>query len=198
MIVNLTVHEMMPGHFLQLAHARRWHGPTPVRHVFPSVSFIEGWAVHAERLMAEAGHGGLPVRLQQLKMQLRNTVNALLDVGVHAAGMSGGEALDLMMRRAYQEEAEAAGKWRRALLSSCQLSSYFVGYTELMPVLSSRDFFDDVLAHGSPPPRHLPELLIQRHKLTDLAPRRNGVITGQRYSVGAENLVHVTRPGDIR
>ena len=58
MVVNLIVHEAMPGHALQLAHGRRFSGSTPVRQVFMSGSFIEGWAVHAERLMAEAGHGG--------------------------------------------------------------------------------------------------------------------------------------------
>jgi uncharacterized protein (DUF885 family) len=159
MVVNLAVHEAMPGHVLQLAHARAWRGSTPVRHLFASAPFIEGWAVHAERLMAEAGHGGRSVRLQQLKMQLRTTVNALLDAGVHAEGMTQAEAMDLMMRRAYQEEGEAVGKWRRALLSSCQLSTYFVGYTELAPTLSGRTNFDEVLAHGSPPPRHLARLL---------------------------------------
>jgi hypothetical protein len=44
-------------------------------------------------------------------------------------------------------------------LSSCQLSSYFVGYTELKPTLAGLSRYDEVLAHASPPPRHLPRLL---------------------------------------
>ena len=51
------------------------------------------------------------------------------------------------------------GKWRRALLTSAQLSTYFVGYLELAPTLAGRPGYDEVLAHGSPPPRHLPALL---------------------------------------
>ena len=165
MITNLTVHEAMPGHVLQLAHARRHRGSTRVRRVFASGSFIEGWAVHAERLMVEQlGHGGVPVRLQQLKTQLRMTINALLDAGVHAGGMSEAEALDLMQRRGHQEEGEAVGKWRRAQLTSAQLSTYFVGFAELAPVLTdlptdTSQAYDAVLAHGSPPPRHLRTLL---------------------------------------
>jgi uncharacterized protein (DUF885 family) len=164
MVTNLTVHEAMPGHVLQLAHARRHDGSTRVRRVFSSGSFVEGWAVHAERLMAEAGHGGVPVRLQQLKTQLRMTINALLDAGVHAGGMTEVEGLDLMQRRGHQEEGEAVGKWRRAQLTSAQLSTYFVGYRELSPVLAdlpetSGPPYDQVLAHGSPPPRHLRALL---------------------------------------
>lgn len=159
MVTNLTVHEAMPGHVTQLALARRFRGSTRVRQVLASGSFVEGWAVHAERLMAETGHGGVPVRLQQLKMQLRMTLNALLDAGVHSGGMGEGEALALMTDVGFQEEAEAAGKWRRALLTSAQLSTYFVGWAELDPVLRGRTTYDDVLAHGSPPPRHLPALL---------------------------------------
>ena len=159
MMANLTVHEAMPGHMVQLAHARRYRGATKVRQVLASGSFIEGWGVHAEEIMARLGYGGVPVRLQQLKTRLRTTINALLDAGIHAEGMPEAEAMDLMTRRGFQEEGEAVGKWRRVLLTSAQLSTYFVGYLELVPTLAGRTRYDDVLAHGSPPPRHLPTLL---------------------------------------
>jgi uncharacterized protein (DUF885 family) len=159
MMANLTVHEAMPGHMVQLAHARRYRGATKVRQVLASGSFIEGWGVHAEEIMARLGYGGVPVRLQQLKTRLRTTINALLDAGVHAGGMTEAEAIDLMTLRGFQEEGEAVGKWRRVLITSAQLSTYFVGYLELVPTLAGRTRYDDVLAHGSPPPRHLPTLL---------------------------------------
>jgi uncharacterized protein (DUF885 family) len=159
MMANLTVHEAMPGHMVQLAHARRYTGATSVRQVLYSGSFIEGWGAHAEEIMARLGYGGVPVRLQQLKTMLRTTINALLDAGVHADGMSEAEAMELMTGRGFQEEGEAVGKWRRAQLTSAQLSTYFVGYLELAPTLAGRTRYDEVLAHGSPPPRHLPALL---------------------------------------
>jgi len=101
----------------------------------------------------------VPVRLQQLKTKLRTIINALLDAGVHAGGLSEAEAIELMTGRGFQEEGEAVGKWRRVQLTSAQLSTYFVGYLELAPTLAGRTRYDDVLAHGSPPPRHLPALL---------------------------------------
>ncbi|MEU8263543.1 DUF885 domain-containing protein [Micromonospora sp. NPDC048999] len=166
MIRNLTVHEAMPGHFLQLAHARRYAGPTRVRALTESGVFVEGWAVYAEELMADLGFGGLPVRLQQLKMQLRMTINALLDQLVHCEGMAEAEAMALMTGRGFQEEGEAAGKWRRALLTSTQLSTYFVGYSEVADIartrpdgVSVREWHDAMLAHDCPPPRHLRTLL---------------------------------------
>jgi hypothetical protein len=166
MIRELTVHEAMPGHFLQIAHARRFRSDTRVRSLGWSGPFVEGWAVYAEELMADLGFGGLPVRLQQLKMQLRMSLNAIIDQLVHCDGLPEEEAMAMMSDRGFQEIGEAAGKWRRALLTSTQLSTYFVGYTEVSAIAAARPFgatpkawHDAMLAHGSPPPRHLRSLL---------------------------------------
>jgi hypothetical protein len=166
MIRNLTVHEAMPGHFLQTAHARRFRADTRVRAVGWSGPFVEGWAVYAEELMGDLGFGGLPVRLQQLKMRLRMSINAIIDQLVHCENMTEADAMALMTGRGFQEVGEAAGKWRRALLTSTQLSTYFVGYIEVAGIAAARPFgatpkawHDAMLAHGSPPPRHLRTLL---------------------------------------
>jgi Bacterial protein of unknown function (DUF885) len=69
----------------------------------------------------------------------------------------------LMTERGFQEPAEAQGKWRRACLSSAQLSTYFVGYTELQDLfdkLAPISSYDEVLAHGSPPSSLLAALLL--------------------------------------
>jgi uncharacterized protein (DUF885 family) len=174
MLQNLTVHEAMPGHVLQLGHSSRYAAEVPVRQALLSGSFVEGWAVYAEELMADRGYRADvgqadALRMQQLKMQLRMTINAVLDARVHAHGMTEHEAMRLMMERGHQEEGEAAGKWRRALLSSTQLSTYYVGYVEVAdlardlaaahPDWTARQRHDAMLAHGSPSPRHLRGLL---------------------------------------
>ncbi|HET8971166.1 MAG TPA: DUF885 domain-containing protein [Candidatus Nanopelagicales bacterium] len=176
MLHNLTVHEAMPGHVLQLAHSRRCADAGPVRQAFWSGPFVEGWAVYAEALLVSRGYssdgtdtGRLAVALQQLKMALRMTINAILDVRVHTRGMTEDEAMRLMTVRGHQEEGEAVGKWRRALLTSTQLATYYVGWSAvqglagdlqlLAPEQSERARHDAMLAHGSPPPRHLRTLL---------------------------------------
>jgi uncharacterized protein (DUF885 family) len=174
MVHNLMVHEAMPGHYLQLQHSRRFGGTrTAIRGALRSGSFVEGWAVYAERVMAEQGYPGdgdpRAVHMQQLKMQLRMIINAILDARIHGHGMTEAEAMTLMTERGYQEEGEAAGKWRRALLTSTQLSTYYVGYTEVSdlardlrtahPGLADRDVHDRMLAHGSPPARLLRTLI---------------------------------------
>src|SRR5467141_1829536 len=127
MIRDLTVHEAMPGHYLQLSHSNEFHAPTLVRAIFQSGSFIEGWAVYTEQVMAEQGYGGPEVKMQQLKMRLRAIANAILDQSIHAGNMTEQQAMDLMMKEAFQQEGEAVAKWKRARLTSAQLSTYFVG-----------------------------------------------------------------------
>jgi hypothetical protein len=173
---DLTIHEAMPGHVLQLAHAQRLSSPTAVRRFGSSGVFVEGWAVYAEELLVDAGYvpgefagRAAAIRLQQLKMQARTAINAILDVGVHAQDLTESDALHLMRERGFQEDGEAVGKWRRALLTSTQLPTYFAGYRAvrgiahdlavLHPDWSARQVHDLMLSKGSPAPRHLRSLL---------------------------------------
>ena len=171
MVHNLMVHEAMPGHYLQLQHSRRFTGATPLRAALWSGPFVEGWAVYAEEFMAAHEYPGegdpSAVRMQQLKMQLRMVINAILDARVHSHGMTEAQAMSLMTERGFQEDGEASGKWRRAQLTSAQLSTYYVGYTEVADLaadlrgggLSERAAHDSMLGHGSPPVRLLREVL---------------------------------------
>lgn len=173
---DLTIHEAFPGHVLQLAHARQFAGSTNVRRLGVSGVFVEGWAVYAEELMLDRGYSpdgsdemGLALRLQQLKMQARMTINAILDIRVHSGDLDEPEAIELMLTRGYQEEGEAVGKWRRALLTAGQLPMYFTGYLAvrsivndlrvLHPDWTDRALHDLILSQGSPAPRHLRALL---------------------------------------
>ena len=170
MIRDLTVHEAMPGHFLQLARSNEFRAPTLVRAIFQSGSFIEGWAVYCEQVMAEQGYGGPEVKMQQLKMRLRAICNAILDQSIHAGNMSEKEAMDLMTKEGYQQEGEAVAKWKRARLTSAQLSTYFVGATEHLDLRAAeqkklgdqfnlKKYNDEVISYGSPPVKYVRELM---------------------------------------
>ena len=170
MIRDLTVHEAMPGHYLQLAHANQFHAPTLVRAIFQSGTFIEGWAVYTEQVMAEQGYGGPEVKMQQLKMRLRAICNAILDQSIHAGNMSEQEAMDLMTKQAFQQEGEAVAKWKRARLTSAQLSTYFVGVSEHLDLrdkakakagaaFDQKKYNDQVISYGSPPVKYVRELM---------------------------------------
>ena len=170
MIHDLSIHEAMPGHYLQLAHANRYDGT--LRALLSSGPFIEGWAVYAEQLMMD--HHYLDddplYQLTVLKMRLRSVTNTLLDIGIQTEGMTRDQAMELMMKGAFQQEREAAGKWVRASLSSVQLLSYFTGYEEHRELRAEaerrwgrdfdlRKYNDAVLSHGSPPAKYVRALL---------------------------------------
>lgn len=169
MLDDLTVHEAMPGHFLQLMHANRFQAPTRVRAILQSGTFVEGWATYAEQMMVSQGYGGAPVQMQQLKMRLRLILNALLDQKVHAGQLTEEAAVRWLMQAGFQEEGEAAAKWKRACLTSAQLSTYYVGncevndlvtgYRKLHPEESWQSVHDHILAFGSPAPRYIARLL---------------------------------------
>jgi uncharacterized protein (DUF885 family) len=169
MLYDLTVHEAMPGHYLQGTHSNQFKAPTLIRAIFSSGSFAEGWAVYSEKFMADAGFGGPEVRMQQLKMRLRVIINAIIDQKIHTEGMTEDQAMAMMMNEGYQEDGEAAGKWRRACLSSTQLSTYFVGSAEMEDIRKAYEakhpnpdllvLHDQMLSYGTPAPKYVKRLM---------------------------------------
>ena len=170
-IHNLTVHEAMPGHFLQLARSNRC--PSRLRALLSSGVFVEGWACYTEQMMSEQGFLDRDplMRLVTLKWYLRTISNAILDQSIHFDGIRRDEAMKLMMEDAFQEEREAAGKWTRAQLTSTQLSTYFVGVQQHFDLreaareqwgddFSLKRYNDAVTAHGSPPVRFVRSLVL--------------------------------------
>ena len=169
---NLTIHEAMPGHFVQLAHSNRYS--STLRAVLSSGVFIEGWAVYVERVFLEEGfldHDPL-MPLIILKWYLRAIANAMIDQKIHAGDMSYDEAMELMIEDTFQEEREAAAKWIRAQLTSAQLSTYFVGFLEHYSLREEvqkrrgakfvlKDYHDEELSFGSPPVQFVRALMLE-------------------------------------
>ena len=168
---DLTIHEGVPGHYLQIALSNRY--PSVLRAVLYSGPFVEGWAVYAEGMMIEEGYqDNDPLqRLITLKWYLRAVTNAIIDSAIHVDGMSREAAMKLMVEGGFQEEREAAGKWVRAQLTSAQLSTYFVGYQEHIEMRAAveklwgdeftlRRYHDQALSYGSPPVRFVRALML--------------------------------------
>jgi uncharacterized protein (DUF885 family) len=166
----LNMHEAIPGHYAQLVYANK--SPSIVKSIFGNGAMVEGWAVYSERMMLESGYGDNEPEmwLMYSKWNLRSVTNTILDYSVHVKGMTEEEAIDLLTRQAFQTAAEAKEKWRRAQLTSVQLTSYFSGYSEIMELreqrraalgskFSLKDFHEDFLSYGSAPVRVIKELM---------------------------------------
>ena len=170
----LTIHEAVPGHYLQLAYSNR--SPSLVRTAFSSGVFAEGWAVYITQVMMDVGYGAddPAFMLVHLKFYLRAIINTLLDIGIHAGRMDEEDAMRLMVEGGFQERSEAANKWERARLSSTQLCEYFLGAVEMTDLEHEarrrakasgdefvyRPFLESVLGHGTPPVPVIREILL--------------------------------------
>ena len=160
----LTIHEAVPGHYLQLAYANRC--PSVLRAIFASGVFAEGWAVYITQVMMDVGYGAddPALMLVHWKFYLRSITNTLMDIRIHAGSLDEAEAMDLMVNGGFQEEGEAAAKWNRARLTSTQLCEYFLGSVEMHELETEarrraaaegqefvyHPFLESVLAHGTP------------------------------------------------
>lgn len=169
----LNIHEAVPGHYTQLVHANK--SPSLVKTLFGNGAMVEGWAVYGERMMLESGYGNQAPEmwLMYSKWNLRSVTNTILDYSVHVKGMTQEQALDLLMRQAFQTEREAREKWRRVQLTSVQLTSYFSGYADIMELREKRrqalgdrfklkDFHEEFLSYGNAPVPVIAELMSQR------------------------------------
>ncbi len=167
----LSIHEALPGHYVQLYYAREH--PSEIRAVFGSGVMIEGWAHYCEGMMVDAGLGGGDPRYKivQLKWALRGITNAIIDQEIHAGTMTKEEAIYLMTEEGFQELSEAEGKWVRAQLTSCQLSTYFIGTQKMWNLRRSiekklgksfnlKNFHEEVLSFGSIPVKYIREIMI--------------------------------------
>lgn len=169
----LNIHEAIPGHYAQLIYANQ--APSLVKSVFGNGAMIEGWAVYTERMMLEEGYGNnsQEMWLMYYKWNLRTVCNTILDYSIHVNGMTEESAMDLMVNQAFQQEAEAKGKWRRATLSQVQLCSYFTGFYEIMQLrdelkaqkgdnFNLKAFHEEFLSFGSAPVKYVRELMLDK------------------------------------
>jgi uncharacterized protein (DUF885 family) len=169
----LNIHEAIPGHYTQLVYANR--SPSLVKSIFANGAMIEGWAVYSEKMMLESGYGGNTDEMWLLwdKWNMRSTLNAVVDNLIQTQNASEAQVKQLLMREGFQEEAEAAGKWRRATLSQVQLSSYFTGYAAIVALrdevrrregakFTVKNFNERFLSYGNAPVRYIRDLMLGR------------------------------------
>jgi uncharacterized protein (DUF885 family) len=130
----LTIHEALPGHYVQAEHANEIQPVTRrlARGLFGNGAYVEGWAEYIAQVMMQQGFADHDprYRISYLKVWLRAVGNTILDVRMQTMNMTDEQAMAFMMDDAFQTRAEAEGKLQRAKLSSTQLPTYYVGTSE--------------------------------------------------------------------
>jgi len=169
----LCIHEAIPGHYVQLVYANK--APSMIKSVFGSTATVEGWAVYSEQMMLDNGFGdnSPEMWLMWYKWNLRSVCNTILDYSVHCLNMPKQTAMTLLTREAFQQQAEADGKWKRVSVSSVQLTSYYTGYKEITDLREDwkskagdqyklKNFNEKFLSYGNSPVKLIRDAMMAR------------------------------------
>lgn len=167
----LNIHEAIPGHYVQLVYSNK--SPSIIKSILGNGAMVEGWAVYSELMMLENGYGNNEDEMWLLyyKWNLRSVCNTILDISVHTKGMSEQDAMDLLVRQAFQQKTEAEGKWHRVQVTNVQLCSYFTGFKEITDLREAykkqkgdayqlKEFNERFLSYGSAPVKYIRELML--------------------------------------
>jgi len=169
----LSIHEAVPGHYVQGVYANK--APSIIKSVFGNGAMNEGWAVYAEEMMLDSGYGNNEpeMRLMWYKWHLRSVCNTILDYSVHNGNMTKEQAIKMLTTEAFQQQAEAEGKWKRVSVSSVQLTSYYTGYKEIVDLRDAyktkmgdkyklKEFNEKFLSYGSAPVKFIKEAMLAK------------------------------------
>jgi len=172
-LIDLIAHEGYPGHYVQGRFAALC--PSLVRKVFADGAYAEGWACYGERMMLEEGFMDRDpgLELQVLKMELKMMANAILDIKLHRGMMNEEDVVPMLIDRCFQSEGEAKAKLVRAKGTAVQLSTYYIGFLEMLELRKDAEaaagkafdlagFHHKVLNAGAPPMRYLRELVLPK------------------------------------
>jgi uncharacterized protein (DUF885 family) len=100
-LLGVSIHEVMPGHFVQLWYQREL--PTDVRKVFAPATIVEGWAHYVEQMMIDEGLGdGDPaIRLGQLRRALQRHARWYAGLALHTGDVTIDQAAQRFAEIAY-------------------------------------------------------------------------------------------------
>lgn len=160
---SLFLHEALPGHHYQISLQQENAALPRFRKWAWYGAFGEGWALYCESLGRELGLYTDPYQyLGALGDEMHRALRLVIDVGLHARGMSREEAIALMMQHEAISEKAAAAEVDRYLAIPGQALSYKIGSMKLEQLreraalrLGSRfrlpAFHDELLRDGAMP-----------------------------------------------
>lgn len=156
-----SVHEVMPGHFLQFRHAN--HSPSLFGRLFVGYAYAEGWAHYAEEMMWDAGlnNGDPETHVGQLSNALLRNCRYLSAIGLHARGMTQEQSRKMFVDECYQDEGSAKQQSARGTYDPAYLN-YTMGKLMIRKLRDDwtathggrkgwKAFHDQFLSYGGPP-----------------------------------------------
>ncbi|HEY0534741.1 MAG TPA: DUF885 family protein [Actinoplanes sp.] len=152
-MATVTVHETYPGHHAHYSRMSR----RPLRALFTTPFFTEGWGVYAEQLAGELGYYDGPGELRgHLVALLVRAARAAIDAGLHTGAMTAEDARGFLTGELNLPERYADAEVGRCLAYPSQAAAYLIGATEIAAIVAtaggpSAEVHDRLTALGSPP-----------------------------------------------
>ena len=155
-----TVHEVMPGHFVQFLHANR--SPSLFGRLFVGYAYAEGWAHYSEEMMWQAGLRGNPeTHIGELSNALLRDCRFLSAIGLHAEGMTQAQSQAMFQEQCFQDEGNARQQAARGTYDPAYLN-YTLGKLMIRKLREDwtasrggrkawKQFHDQFLSYGGPP-----------------------------------------------
>lgn len=168
----MTVEKVYPGSFAPTFFTRK--DPSIIKRMAANQALIKGWPVYIEDMLVESGFGNfdLRMRLNQLKLMLKNVIDFQMDMNVHEGTYAKEKVVDYMMHGGFMTQAEAEARWNHIVLNPGEATLAYIGYQEIMELagdyaklkgaaFSQKEFLQKLTSFGALPLRTLKTKLAQ-------------------------------------
>jgi uncharacterized protein (DUF885 family) len=168
----MTVQRVYPGSFVPAYFTRQ--DPSVIKRMVANQALLKGWPAYIEDMLIQSGFGNfdLRMRLNQLKLMLKNVIDFQMDMNVHEAAYTKEQVVDYMMRGGFMTQAEAEARWNHIILNPGEAALAYIGYQEIMELerdyaklkgaaFTQKDFLQKLTSFGALPLRTLKTKLAQ-------------------------------------
>ncbi len=162
-MVDLFMHEGVPGHHLQISRAHELVQLPMFRRLAGPNAYVEGWALYAESLGNDLGLYADPyVHYGYLRAQAWRAGRLVVDTGIHALGWTRAQAIDYMVDSAGLAREDATAEVDRYYVWPGQALGYKLGELKILELRQKardslgerydlRAFNQEVIDHGALP-----------------------------------------------
>ena len=162
-MVDLFMHEGVPGHHLQISRAHELVQLPMFRRMAGPNAYVEGWALYAEGLGNELGLYTDPyVHYGYLRAQAWRAGRLVVDTGIHALGWTRAQAIDYLVDSGGLAREDATAEVDRYYVWPGQALGYKLGELKLLELRQKardalgerfdlRAFNQELIDHGALP-----------------------------------------------
>lgn len=170
-VLNTSVHEAYPGHYVQGLWIRQ--APSPTRKLLGCGSNSEGWAHYCEEMMIP--HVAKDNNYNKLKLAVLNDAllrccRYIVGIKMHTQDMTMEEGIAFFEKEGYQEHTNAERETKRGTMDPTYLV-YTMGKMQIKQLrddyekakgssFSLKEFHNNFLAQGAPPIKIVREALL--------------------------------------